>query len=390
MLKIDLSKFDELIIRVRKKTRTWNIYALTLIKTNQYWDKILSLLFKYSTRCYFRKGPLEMHKYKNPCLDLKYFSDNFGRFSTSKTLIGRVTTNQEDIELSKRLFKLAIENVNDPQVCELISFEILAKVMAYRDLKENTIIEMGIRNKKGQLEVVQFVVDTIFDLWKSHVAFGLYPKSHSKEHHPILLFRGTDFSLISESGRASIISDLDPDGPGRRLFNNSRTNIRHWMSQMANTGKKVRVIGHSLGGALALYTLLHEHEYLAKETWLTSYAFNPPGISEELLDEYLSIPKKEKPPFVTYVTRGDIISKFGSLFGDTFEVFTDRPLSPVLAHEQLIFSQPRSYAVKVDTNKENITSSRKYYSNIQKQTTSFAFRFGLKYLFPSPEKQKKY
>lgn len=383
MFLADMKKLDEFLTKLRKNTRIWNVYAIALIKRNKYWDKILSYLFKYSTRCYYRKGPLEMEKLKNPCLDLKYFSDNFGRFSTSRTLIGRVTLDLADVDVCRHLLKLAYKRIKKPRVCELASFEILAKVMAYRNLKENDVIKIGVLNSHGKLKVAEYLVDTVFDLWKSHVAFGLYPKSDHNELNPILLYRGTDFSLLSEGGRASIISDLDPDGPGRRLYYNSRSSIRQWLTQMANTGKKARVVGHSLGGVLALYTLVFEYELLAEEPNATSYAFNPPGLSEDLLEEWAMVPNDEKPPFITFVTRGDIISKFGNLLGNIYEAFTNKPLSPVVAHEQLVFSQPISYIVKIDGEKENFTSSRKYYSNIQKQTTSMAFRFGLKYLFPN-------
>ncbi|MCH9631592.1 MAG: hypothetical protein S4CHLAM37_16160 [Chlamydiia bacterium] len=380
-----MSRFDELLTKMRKTTRVWNLYALAIIKRYKYWDKLLSLMFNYSSRCYYRKGPLEMEKLKNPCIDLKYFSDNFGRFSTSKTLIGKVTFDPYDLEVSQHLLDLAYERIKKPRTCELTSLEILSKVVAYRDLKENTTIKVATVNDQNEIVFTEYVVDTIFDLWKTHVAFGLIPKDFPKTN-PILLFRGTDFSFLSESGRASIISDLDPDGPGRRLYFNSRSSIRQWLSQMENAGKRARVLGHSLGGVLALYTLLFEHELLAKEPHASSFAFNPPGISEELLDEWSLVQENTKPHFVTFVTRGDIISKFGNLFGDVYEAFTNKPLSPVLAHEQLVFSQPISYIVKIDSDKENYTRSRKYYSKIQKQTTSMAFRFGLKYLFPNPNR----
>lgn len=378
-----MSKFDVILTKLRRTNRIRNLYALALIKRYQYWDKFLSFLFKYSTRCYCRKGPLEIEKFRNQCKDLKYFSDHFGRFSTSKTLIGKVTKDQSDVDITCHLLDLVYRNIKNPRSCELVTAEILSKVLAYRNLQENTSIFIPTIDEEQNIHLVEYAVDTVFDLWKQHFAFGLYPKSSSFAH-PILLFRGTDFSLLSEGGRASIISDLDPDGPGRRLYDNSRSGIRQWLSQIASTGKKARVMGHSLGGALALYTLIYESEHLSTDSFAPSYAFNPPGISEEAVAEYNQISKKNLPEFHTFVSRGDIISKFGILCGKAFEMFTNKPLSPVLAHEQLIFSQPVSYLAEIDNEKENAASSRKYYSGIQRQTTSFTFKFGLKYLFPNP------
>lgn len=376
-------KLDSLLLYIRRKYRTWNLYALILIKWHKYWDKVLSCLFNYSSRCYYRTSPLDIHKLKNPCTSFKYFSDHFGRFSTSKTLIGKVSSDPEDFQLTQHLLTLTFESIKSPKLCELLTAEILAKVLAYRDLKENLIVNIPIVTHNGPIDFVEYTVDTVFDLWHKHVAFGLIPKHHSP-HPSILLFRGTDFSLLSERGRASLLSDLDPDGPGRRLFYNSRSNIRQWLMQLANVGRAARVMGHSLGGVLAIYTSIYEHQFLTKDPHVFSYAFNPPGVSEDVLEEWNELRLEEKPAFMTLIARGDIISKFGSLLDNTYEVFGNKPLSPMIAHEQLIFAQPISYLAKIDHLKENASISRAYYSKIQKQSTSFAYRFGLKYLFPNP------
>lgn len=378
-----MTKFDRFLIKIKRKTRNWNLYSLFAIKRLQYWDKLLSYLFKYSTRCYCRKGPLEIEKIKNPCLSLKYFSDNFGRFSTSKTLIGKVTSELEDMAITQHLLKLILDTIKSPKTCDFVTAEVLSKVLAYRDLKENQCLWIPAVISSNQIEYVEYTVHTIFDLWHKHVAFGLLPKNHTIAS-PILLFRGTDFSLLSESGRASIICDLDPDGPGRRLFHKSRSSIRQWLMQNDHLGKKTRVMGHSLGGILAIYTSIYEYAFLSNDPKRPSYAFNPPGISDDLIEEWDELSEKERPSFMTFITRGDIISKFGSLLENTYEVFTNKPLSPMIAHEQLIFSQPISYLAQIDQDKENYSDSRKYYSKIQKQSTSMAYRFGLKYLFPNP------
>lgn len=378
-----MNKLDSFIIYLRRKYRSWNLYTLLLIKWNKSWDQILSCTFNYSSRCYHRQSPLEMQKLKNPSTTLKYFSDHFGRFSTSKTLIGKVSSDPDDLDLTKHLLQITFKEVKNPQLCQLMTAEILAKVLAYRELKENTSIMIPTMNEALQIEPVEYIVDTIFDLWHKHVAFGLVPleKTH---HHPILLFRGTNFSLLSESGRASLLSDLDPDGPGRRLFYNSRSNIKHWLMQLTHQGRKPRVIGHSLGGVLAIYTLIYEHALLTTAPHATSYAFNPPGVSEDLIEEWKDLPIQERPSFITLVTRGDIVSKFGALLDNTYEIFGHKPLPPMVAHEQLVFAQPLSYIAKIDVDKENSSRSRAYYSKIQKQSTSLAYRFGLKYLFPNP------
>lgn len=375
-------KFDDFLVKIRKKSRIWNLYFLILIKCDKGWDRLLSCLFKYSTRCYLRKSPIHIDKHKNPCLALKYFSDHFGRFSTSKTLIGKVTYDMEDITITKYLFKLIIHHIKSPKLCDLATGEILSKILAYRSLQENMCLSIPTVSPNNIPEMVEYTVDTIFDLWHHHVAFGLYPKNHPTAS-PILLFRGTDFSLNSEGGRASILSDLDPDGPGRRLFLNAHSTLRQWLKQMHRLGKPARVLGHSLGGTLAIYTYVYEYSLLSQKPYALSYAFNPPGINPDLFELWNDIPNESRLFLETFVTRGDLISKFGSLLGTTYEVFTAKPLSPIISHEQLIFSQPVSYVVQIDVEKENLSPSRRYYSNIHKQTTSLAFRFGLKHLLPN-------
>lgn len=374
---------DEFLIRLKRKAQTWNLLTLCLLKTYKSWDKLLGLLFRYHTRCYARQSPVQIEKLKNPYFGFKYFSDHFGRFSGAKTLIGKVTDSEEDLRATQYLLELIYLHIKSPKLVRLITAEILCKVLAYRNMKEGVVIYIPIVTKNETIEYIPFTIDTIFDLWKKHVAFGLCPHNH-EEALPILLYRGTDLSVLTESGRASLISDLDPEGPGKRLFHNSRADIRRWLMQLSQQGKKISVMGHSLGGVMAIYTALYEHSFLSKDPNNPSYAFNPPGLAFDLTEEWSMIPLEERPAFMNLITRGDIISKFGYLVGDNYEMCTNKPLSPFLAHEQLIFSQPISYLTKIDTSIENLSSSRKYYSKIQTQSTSLAYLFGLKYLFPNP------
>lgn len=377
-----MHELDPIFTKFKRQTRIRNLFCLIRIKTFQFWDSLLAFLFNYSTRCYARKTPLKIEKLKNPCASLKYFSDNFGRFSTSKSLIGVVSHDSEDLEITQHLLHTIYDYIKSAKVAELATAEVLAKVVSYRDLKEGVKIEIPIKVSESQIELVSFTVDSIFDLWHKHVAFGLIP-TNTKITSPILLFRGTDFSITTEGGRASIISDLDPESPGKKLFLHSRSEIRQWLQQISHVGKKARVIGHSLGGALAIYTAIYENTFISEDPLEPSFAFNPPGISEELSRDWGDVCKEEKPNISSYVTRGDIVSKFGQIFENSYEIFTSKPLAPMIAHEQLIFSQPLFYLCKIDPIVENSSKSRSYYSTIQKQTTSLAYKFGLKHLFPN-------
>ncbi len=374
--------FDLFFRTFRKKTRIWNVFKLMLIKQKKYFDKFLALIFSYPSRCYQRVSPLEIKKIKVPCKELVYFSKSFGRFSSSKTLIGKVTDSEEDFQMVANLIKCACKNYHKAEFLDLTCSEILAKVMAYRNLRINDRFEYPFIDDSGRVKLTTYFVDKVFDQWNKHVAFGLLPDNENAA--PILLFRGTDFTIFSQGGRASILSDLDPDGPGKKLFLNSKSVIRKWLQKHSGRLEKPRVIGYSLGGCLAAYTAYFENDLLNQKTNFSSIAFNLPGVENDLLNQWDKLTDETRPAFKSFITRGDVVSKFGSLFGDVYEVSLERPLSPVLAHEHLIFSQPIIYVVKIDTEKENLSPSRSYYSKIQRQSTSLAYRFGLKLLLPNP------
>src|SRR5207249_1381181 len=138
---------------------------------------------------------------------------------------------------------------------QLASAELLSKVLAYRDLQLGQTIQIPVEIK-GKIVLETFTVDHLFDIWQGMPAFGLIPKK--KNLSSLLLFRGTDFSLISKRGIASVMSDLDPSGPGLKAFFHARKEIGGWLQAVQAQGKPARVMGFSLGGALAAYTFIYE------------------------------------------------------------------------------------------------------------------------------------
>ncbi len=341
----------------------------------KYWEIFLSWLFKYDSRCYALKEKTLV--YENPSEDLSHFGQTYREKMASKGIICRVTPRFEDINRTSEVLKMIYETVESPQMCEWAAFEVLAKVMAYRNLKMGHTIPLPVMGKSGCIEMATFVVDRVFDLWNKIKAFG-FIRIDSEKGAPILLFRGTDFSFMTEGGRASIISDLDPKGPGYSIFEKGQKPLHGWLKKGERPG---RVIGHSLGGVVASYTLIHEAELISQNPYECSYAFNFPGVSEKLAQDWMAL--KTRPNFQGFVCRGDLVSKLGNLFGDVYEVSLEDPLSPIRAHEMLFFAEPRGYLHEVDLPKENASSSRHYYSKLQKQTSSVIYEFGLKFLFPN-------
>src|SRR3990167_387061 len=342
--------------------------------TFKYLEIFLSWLFKYSSRCYQLKT--EKQVFKNPCKEFFRFANLYRFHNASKGIICRVSSKQKDIDLTCDILTTIYEKIESSELCELATAEVLAKVLAYRNMKKGQKVPIPTLDDNGPMTLIIYTVDTVINLWNNVCAFGLISTDIAKGA-PILLYRGTDFSILSEGGRASIICDLDPKGPGRALFEHGESEIKKWLKIASLNKKKARMIGHSLGATFVAYTLINDYDYISTKSYEISYAFNLPGVSEDLINKWNSIQKEKTPTYKGFVSRGDLVSKFGLLFGDIHEISLNKPLTPITAHEILFFAQPLLYLHEVDLNKENISYSRKFYSNIHKQTSSLIYEFGL-------------
>lgn len=341
-----------------------------------YWEIFLSWLFKYRSRCYELKVDQPRRAYENPAEGLHRFAHSYRKRQASKGIICRVTPDFKDIRKAGSILKQVYETVEDPELCEWASMEILSKVMAYRNLKQGHAFPLAVMEQDGDMGLTTYVVDRVFDLWNKIRAFGLVRSDRIGA--PILLFRGTDFSFLTEGGRASIISDLDPRGPGWTLFEKGQKGIQEWLRK---ENRPARVLGHSLGGVVAAYTLIHEADWMSLESHESSYTFNSPGVTPELAETWENL--EDQPAYMAFVSRGDPVPKLGTLFGDVRECSLEKPLSPVRAHEMLLFSEPRGFLQEVNVKMENGSDSRAFYSKLQKRTSSVIYKFGVKFLFPN-------
>lgn len=348
----------------------------------RYWEIFLSWLFKYPSRCYKLAKNKNCQILENPSESLHKLGKTYRLHGGSKGIICRVTNKKKDLEETYRILRLIYDEIPNAQFCDFATSEVLAKVLAYRELKVGDKIPIPSLGSDYTIHMSNYVVDKVFDLWNKIRAFGLV-SSNYHEGAPLLLFRGTEFSIISEGGRASIISDLDPKGPGRSLFENAEQSLHRWLKMISKEQGKARAIGHSLGGVIVAYTLLHEYRYISNQPYQTSYAFNFPGVANDLIEKWDSLPDSEKPSYQGFICRGDVVSKFGQLFGSVTEVSFQKPVLPICAHEQLLFAEPMCYLYSVDIQEENLSSSRHFYSKLQQQTASMIYEFGLKFLFPN-------
>jgi hypothetical protein len=317
-------------------------------KTLENFDRFLNWTASEKIRHYsLNEPPVEMLlEINNP--ELSQFSKLYGYFSPKRPIVAKVTKSKEDLIIVSCLLRQLHSSLVSNELLELATFELIAKALAYRDLQQGDAIEIPIISREGKRMLVSFTVDVIFDLWHGMPAFGLLPSM--KEVPALLLFRGTDFSLGSERGLASMLSDLDMSGPGLSAFLNAQKKIHAWLLKVSHRGNKARAVGFSLGGALASYAFIYENELMSDQS---SIAFNPPGASEKICELFLTLPSKRQHALITYVNDGDIVSKVGCLFGSTYQFSTEQTHRPLYAHTLLITGQKSVTCALVDVEKEN-------------------------------------
>lgn len=330
---------------VSEKDALWQarLRARTLIKL----DKILSWAMPLKERVFQLHPELEGISYIHQSEHMVEFARNFSYFSKKRPIISSVSSTKEDIALSCQLLKHIHSHCKNEEFMEMAAAEILSKVIAFRDLLEGMTIPVPVVYD-GKVHLVNYRVDKVFALWPCMPAFGLAPDD--KNAGAILLYRGTDLSLESKRGWASVLSDLDIQGPGLTAFLKSREEIQGWLKKNTYSDTKPRVMGFSLGGVLALYTYIYDCDLLSEEG---SYAFNPPGVPLSVFKLWQELSKGDRGSIRVYVTRGDIIPKIGTLAGDTIELSVEESLGPLDAHVRLMCCQRSLYQYKVDLTEEN-------------------------------------
>ena len=281
---------------------------------------------------------MNYQSFQNEASNILEFQSKYGYFSPHSPIIARVTDDPKDLIPIIHLFEEIFLSVENSFQAELMCAEVLSKGLAYRNLKPG--MEILIPNYEKKKKMVLYRVDRIFDLGFGMPAFGLVPKTGTAA--PILLFRGTDLSVDTLKGWASILSNLHIKGAAYTAFHRVQPLIHEWLVSVALKGPKARVMGFSQGGILAGYTMLYENEFLSHAS---SYAFNTPGFFEEVYDEWA----EKQRSMTTIITEGDLISKIGYLFGEVYVFYLEQPLNPISAHVGLITTSSLFYRSKLST-----------------------------------------
>lgn len=343
-------------------------------------EKALSWLFASDKLLYALDPEAASATWHNDAPSLLEFARSYRNHFAQKQIICRVTNKQEDVEASLALIESLPRYIKNPEHLMLASDEILAKVVSYRRLKTGQPLKLPYLTDQGTIEYASYKVDTSFHLFNRMEAFALLNVDKEKGC-PVILFRGTDFSIVREEGRRSILSDIDPKGPGHSQFEKLKKGLNLYLEKVHATYGDIRLIGHSLGGSMLLYTLITHPQWLHKDPAFPSVAFNFPGVSKALLKKYEALAEGEKPAFKGFVCQGDVISKFGFLLDPVYALNIGLELSPIRAHEELFFLNHHVMMQKVNLALENSSHARGQYSNLHKQASSFLYELGLKSVF---------
>lgn len=317
------------------------------IKTLKNLDQFLNWSFSEKYKTYALTTPIEEKRIERIVPEMKTFVENYGYFSFKHPIVGVVTISKEDLNILSCLFKSLHDKSVNSDYLQIAIAEVITKALAYHDLKVGQSIAIPIE-VDGEVRLERFNVSCIFNIWHGMPAFGLVPEHQGVDS--ILIFRGTDFSLDSERGWASLMSDLDIAGPGFSAFQRSQKKINQWLKAVKAKGKAARVYGFSLGGALAAYTFIYENKWLSERGSISVCA---PGLKEKVISEWELIDEERKKGFTSFINMGDVTSKVGKLFGHVYLLSGDHTYKPLTAHTMLMSSQSVLCKSKVNVQKEN-------------------------------------
>jgi hypothetical protein len=302
------------------------------VKALQKFDEFIYWSLGARLKPYIFMGSQQQIVLQGDIPSLPDFEEEYGYFSFVHPIVAKVTPGEEDLRLACCLLKsLYQKGLNGPYL-DFAILEILTKVIAYRDLKKGQEIQIPVSTGR-KLSYETFTVDRIFNIWRGMPAFGLLPKKPGLES--ILLFRGTDLSLFSQRGWASMLSDLDINGPGLKAFERAREQLRGWLQKAMAERKPARAMGFSLGGALASYLYIFENSWLSP---VGSAALSSPGVSEKVVKSWRALAPERKKGLISYVTAGDVIPRVGNMFGTVYCLTPPTTLRPLRAHTILLSS----------------------------------------------------
>lgn len=325
--------------------KTWK--AKLRVNALRNFDQLLSWSTSEKLKTYPLAYPLREERIEEAIPEVTEFAEKYGYFSLMRPIVSHVTANETDVDLICCALKALHDKGAKGNYLEIAMAELVAKALAYRDLKIGQAIRIPVESQ-GEVTYESYSVEKVFNIWHGMPAFGLVPSRQGLA--AILLFRGTELSLISSRGWASIMSDLDMAGPGLSAFRHAQGQISAWLLKMKQRGKAAKVMGCSLGGTLAAYTFIYENDLLAEGG---SIGVCPAGVSDEVIESWNQISPERQKGWVAYVYTGDPVSHVGKLFGTVYCLTATRPLKPLTAHTFLMSGEESFSKALVDVSQRH-------------------------------------
>ena len=236
-------------------------------------------------------------------------------FSGLKRLMSGAKRSLDDIKTAAFL-NVFNRDVAPKLTQEMDALEYLSIKTAYLNLNQGDIVDLNIQQSgRGTDYGASYQVQNKLITNDGLVAYTFMPvKGNPLEEDtdkvPIMLFRGTasgmDKLAKQENHGTGMKADLDSGGIGKLLFENNHNQkaIMDWVNGHTESGRKVAVMGHSLGGALASRVMCEsKHQNLIEVT-----TFQAPALDKETAAKFDSSNAKN----VTHQVVGrDIVTSAG-------------------------------------------------------------------------------
>lgn len=301
------------------------------------------------------------------------FTDKFVPYN-HKELIYLIFVKQDPFILEKmrELLQLALHKIYEQVKEENISHELLiGHILAYLPffaVEEGETFEIPIQIN-GEWKLFSYsakkIALTPSELGSPITAIGMT----ACQAPPLLLYKGTSYPT-DEGFSLGVLTDLNPAASvGAYAFYLGREKIAEWIA-----GRKVRVFGLSLGGALALHTAAQFPENID-----AVFAYNSPALLQNEICKW----EKLHPPYPrVYVVyhENDVVPTTGFKWGkgwNIYRIYLDKKKFFLLAHFKCFTSRKYHLILRTNSKQDEKKWSRLFIASIHYVLSIFLFPIGL-------------
>lgn len=213
--------------------------------------------------------------------------------------------------------------------------------------------------ENGNCRLINYKIEIIplsySDLASPMIALGMTPKDDLKAS-PVLAFSGTTFPA-GHGFATTVLADFTPgNSVGEAVYERNKVKIASWLADKEH----VHVVGTSLGGALTLHALRHNHHIDRVDV------YNPPGLYKENWKKGTGATCDVN----IYNQPGDVVSRMGAWpTGKNVSLYT------VFQHQGIaengLSSHARAFTgcdkisiIKEDPKEENLSFSRRFLTKL--------------------------